>query len=48
MATTDSDTIIDQTLSERLLEKGRKSPFLIASMGAYIKHMKMLIFVINI
>jgi len=31
MATID-DTIKDQTLSERLLEKGQKSPFLIASM----------------
>ncbi|XP_011704712.1 PREDICTED: HIG1 domain family member 1A, mitochondrial-like [Wasmannia auropunctata] len=32
MATTDDDTIIDQTLSERLLEKGRRSPFLVASL----------------
>ncbi|KYM82190.1 PREDICTED: uncharacterized protein LOC105627405 [Atta cephalotes] len=31
MATID-DTIKDQTLSERLLEKGQKSPFLIASL----------------
>ncbi|XP_012235893.1 HIG1 domain family member 1C-like [Linepithema humile] len=31
MATSDSD-IVDPTLSERLLEKGRKSPFLIASL----------------
>ncbi|XP_011634562.1 HIG1 domain family member 1A, mitochondrial-like [Pogonomyrmex barbatus] len=32
MATPSDDTIVDQTLSERLLEKGRKSPFLIASL----------------
>ncbi|KYN33340.1 HIG1 domain family member 1A [Trachymyrmex septentrionalis] len=32
MATTDNDTIIDQTLSEKFVEKGRKSPFLIASL----------------
>ncbi|KAL0100816.1 hypothetical protein PUN28_019299 [Cardiocondyla obscurior] len=31
MATTDND-IVDQTLSEKVLEKGRKSPFLIASL----------------
>ncbi|XP_011879197.1 PREDICTED: uncharacterized protein LOC105568277 [Vollenhovia emeryi] len=32
MATIDDDTIIDQTLSEKLLQKGRKSPFLVASL----------------
>ncbi|KYN11602.1 PREDICTED: HIG1 domain family member 1A, mitochondrial-like [Trachymyrmex cornetzi] len=34
MATTgdERDTIIDQTLSEKLLQKGQKSPFLIASL----------------
>ncbi|KYQ54656.1 HIG1 domain family member 1A [Trachymyrmex zeteki] len=32
MAITDNDTIIDQTLSEKLVAKGQKSPFLIASL----------------
>jgi len=31
MTTIDNDTV-DQTLSEKLLQKGRKSPFLVASM----------------
>lgn len=40
MATNDDDMYVEQTLSDRLLEKGRKSPFLVASMYAYIKHVK--------
>jgi len=32
MATPDEDMVVDQTLSDRVLEKGRKSPFLIASL----------------
>lgn len=38
MAITDNDTIIDQTLSEKLVAKGQKSPFLIASMWPFLKH----------
>lgn len=37
---TNNDDIVDQTLSEKLLEKGRRSPFLVASMYAYIKQIK--------
>ncbi|GAB1864360.1 Hig1 domain family member 1a [Camponotus japonicus] len=32
MATNDDDIYVDQTLSDKLLEKGRKSPFLVASL----------------
>ncbi|XP_025271211.1 HIG1 domain family member 1A, mitochondrial-like [Camponotus floridanus] len=32
MATNDDDIYTDQTLSDKLLEKGRKSPFLVASL----------------
>ncbi|EZA62598.1 hypothetical protein DMN91_005632 [Ooceraea biroi] len=31
MASVDDDMIVDQTWSDRLLAKGRKSPFLVAS-----------------
>jgi len=31
----DDDTIIDQTLSQKFLEKGRKSPFLVASLISF-------------
>lgn len=37
MATND-DIYVEQTLSQKLLAKGQRSPFLVASMYAYIKH----------